>query len=300
MAMVELTTSFSVVSHVIDRDICIHARLGHMDGIEQHVVDVNIVPSSLVVPVIAGGIAGLFTDITLFPLDTVKTRLQQGAYHPNMFRSLYQGLGPAAIASAPSAAIFFGTYEYMKRSIPGPGSSVFANGSAAAVAEVAACVFKVPFEVVKQRLQVSSTHTRGTPRMLGQIYRTEGLRGCYSGLGATMAREIPFGFIQMPVYEILKSRIIGKGENSDLSSVQACACGAVAGGVAAAATCPIDVWKTRLMLGNKNVTIMSILEKEGMKSLFAGLTPRVIWISLGGSIFFGAYEFVSRQVSPHV
>ena len=271
-----------------------------MDGLEQQVIDVNIVPKSLVVPVIAGGVAGLFTDIALFPLDTVKTRLQQGSYQPNMFRGLYQGLGPAAIASAPSAAIFFGTYEYMKRAIAGPGSSVFANGSAAAVAEVAACLFKVPFEVVKQRFQVSSTKTGGTACMLAQIYRTEGLRGCYSGLGATMAREIPFGFIQMPVYEILKSRILGNRPKGELSSVEACACGAVAGGVAAAATCPIDVWKTRLMLGNKYVTIMSILEKEGMKALFAGLTPRVVWISVGGSIFFGAYEFVSRQITPYV
>lgn len=36
---------------------------------------------------------------------------------------------------------------------------------------------------------------------------------------------------------------------------------------------------------------MSIIYKEeGFKVLFSGVVPRTIWISLGGAIFFGAYE----------
>ena len=268
-----------------------------MDGLEQQVVDFSQTSTkSLRIPIIAGGVAGMFTDITLFPLDTVKTRLQQGNQGLS-FRGLYQGLGPAAIASAPSAAIFFGTYEFMKRQLAtGSPDSVLVNGAAAGVGEVAACLFKVPFEVVKQRLQVEQSQStrKSVTCMISNIYRTQGLRGCYSGLVATLMREIPFGFIQMPVYEILKSYVLRR--TGTLTSVQACACGAVAGGISAAVTCPIDVWKTRLMLGNPNSTIASIYRAEGLRALFSGLTPRVLWISVGGSIFFGAYEFVGDRL----
>jgi solute carrier family 25 S-adenosylmethionine transporter 26 len=33
-----------------------------------------------------------------------------------------------------------------------------------------------------------------------------------------------------------------------------------------------------------------IIAEEGPKKLLAGLGPRVMWISIGGSIFLGVYE----------
>jgi len=33
-----------------------------------------------------------------------------------------------------------------------------------------------------------------------------------------------------------------------------------------------------------------ILKEEGVAKLFSGIQPRVMWISLGGFIFFGCYE----------
>lgn len=262
-----------------------------MEGIEQSVLN-DTRRDPLRVPLIAGGVAGTLTDITLFPLDTLKTRLQAGGSGGIVIRGLYQGLGPAALASAPSAAIFFATYDSMKRLCP---DTPVGHGQAAAVAEVAACLFKVPFEVAKQRLQAGMNGS--AIHVLSSIYCAEGVRGCYTGLFATMAREIPFGFIQMPVYEFLKRRV-SQWKGSTLSTVEAGVCGAVAGGMAATATCPIDVWKTRLMLGDKQATICGIARKEGVSALFAGITPRVIWISLGGSVFFSAYEFVASRLRP--
>jgi solute carrier family 25 S-adenosylmethionine transporter 26 len=62
---------------------------------------------------IAGGIAGTSVDVALFPIDTLKTRLQapQGFIKAGGFRGIYNGLGAAAIGSAPGAALFFSTYE---------------------------------------------------------------------------------------------------------------------------------------------------------------------------------------------
>ena len=37
-------------------------------------------------------------------------------------------------------------------------------------------------------------------------------------------------------------------------------------------------------------TIIKIIREEGSSALFKGILPRTIWISIGGSIFLGAYE----------
>ena len=37
-------------------------------------------------------------------------------------------------------------------------------------------------------------------------------------------------------------------------------------------------------------TMRAIYTLEGPKSLFKGIVPRVIWISLGGAVFLGVYE----------
>ena len=65
---------------------------------------------------VAGGAAGLAVDVSLFPIDTIKTRLQSpvGFLKSGGFKGIYNGLGSAAIGSVPGAALFFGTYETSK------------------------------------------------------------------------------------------------------------------------------------------------------------------------------------------
>lgn len=72
----------------------------------------NVVITSLV----SGAVAGLICDFISFPLDTLKTRLQsqQGFIKSGGFKRLYLGLGPVMAGSAPSAALFFITYEGLK------------------------------------------------------------------------------------------------------------------------------------------------------------------------------------------
>lgn len=50
-----------------------------------------------------GGLAGLVVDTVLFPLDTLKTRLQaaQGFRKAGGLKGVYKGIGPQAIGSAP-------------------------------------------------------------------------------------------------------------------------------------------------------------------------------------------------------
>lgn len=83
-------------------------------------------------------------------------------------------------------------------------------------------------------------------------------------------------------------------------------CGALSGGIAAGLTTPLDVIKTRIMLAeqkfNQSITIstvfQSIYREYGLRGLFAGFVPRVMWITMGGGVFFGFYDFTTRLVTP--
>jgi solute carrier family 25 (mitochondrial S-adenosylmethionine transporter), member 26 len=70
-------------------------------------------PVSFLTALVAGGMAGTSVDVALFPIDTIKTRLQspKGFLAAGGFRGIYQGLGAAAAGSAPGAALFFSVYE---------------------------------------------------------------------------------------------------------------------------------------------------------------------------------------------
>ena len=64
----------------------------------------------------------------------------------------------------------------------------------------------------------------------------------------TVMREIPFSAIQFPLYEGAKRRW-AEWQGRPVNTLQASLCGSVRGGFAAAVTTPLDVTKTRLMLG---------------------------------------------------
>lgn len=55
-------------------------------------------------PLLSGACAGLAVDLSLFPLDTLKTRLQaQGGFFVNGgWTGVYRGMGSIAVGSAPS------------------------------------------------------------------------------------------------------------------------------------------------------------------------------------------------------
>lgn len=66
---------------------------------------------------ISGGIAGSCVDLFLFPIDTIKTRLQSTSKTPSSWRNIYTGVSTNLIGSAPGAAVFFFVYEKSKRII---------------------------------------------------------------------------------------------------------------------------------------------------------------------------------------
>ncbi|XP_054880773.1 S-adenosylmethionine mitochondrial carrier protein isoform X5 [Poeciliopsis prolifica] len=165
-----------------------------------------------VASLVAGGCAGMCVDLTLFPLDTIKTRLQsqQGFHKAGGFKGIYAGVPSAAVGSFPNAAAFFVTYECAKSllgasgAFAAPRAAPVSHMLAASLGEIVACLIRVPTEVVKQRTQASPSST--TYSMLLATLREEGVRGLYRGYGSTVLREIPFSLVQFPLWEYLKAR----------------------------------------------------------------------------------------------
>lgn len=82
--------------------------------------------------------------MSLFPLDTIKTRLQssEGFWKAGGFRGVYKGLWAAAAGSAPGAALFFSVYETMKHKLEphvGPTYAPVLHMFAASVGETVSC-----------------------------------------------------------------------------------------------------------------------------------------------------------------
>lgn len=271
---------------------------------------------SLLLPLAAGGFAGTAVDVALFPLDTLKTRMQTkvGFRKAGGFKGVYAGLGPAALGSAPNAAIFFLTYEAVKRRLAEspPEWQWLCHSTAASLGETVSCIVRVPVENVKQKMQVDTHHTRMTS-MFRRIWndRRGPVRGFYTGFASTVAREVPFAFIQFPIYEHLKKIWAGSRGLVDvghLGPLEGALCGSVGGCVAAGLTTPLDVVKTRLMtaggyeegeLGMARM-LAKISKEEGWRGLFRGIAPRMAWISLGGFVFFGSYEGARTVLGPYL
>lgn len=258
---------------------------------------------------IAGGIAGTSVDVALHPLDTFRTRLQstEGFWKAGGFKGAYKGITSAAIGSAPGAAMFFSTYETAKKVLKklyGDNDHWTQHAAASSCGEVMACMVRVPTAIVTQNMQVGRYATMN--EAITSTWKSGGARAFYMGYGTTVIREIPFSFIQFPIYEQLKKSWAG-WQGSETNPVQGAACGSVAGSIAAALTCPLDVCKTRIMLekveegaarrySGTMTTLKIIHAEEGVPGLFKGLSPRVMWISIGGFIFFGAYEGAQKAL----
>lgn len=149
--------------------------------------------------------------------------------------------------------------------------------TSASIAELVACLIRVPVEIAKQRRQaLSSRYGNSAIRILCEAYKTDGLvNGLYRGFGSTIIREIPFSFIQFPIWEYLKANWTNT-TGLPLTSVSVAVCGAIAGGCSAAITTPLDVAKTRIMLAEKQKgqrlntfhVLSSVYMEQGIRGYF--------------------------------
>ncbi|CAE8591607.1 unnamed protein product [Polarella glacialis] len=278
-----------------------------------------------VVSLCAGAFAGVASETLLFPLDCLKTRLQSrhGFAESGGFRGVYRGVFTAIGAAAPASAIFFSTYESTKHGLAPYDHTNSVLGYcgiglvASILGELAAGVFRVPVDLVKQRQQA------GLGQSFAEVAR--GVRCTHSSIfmasfQASLLRDITHSSLQFPLYEYLKlvlARCNGLRREDALPTWQAALCGSVAGVISAVLTTPLDLLRTRLNLRGSHAgderaveerlkrlkpsalikeEFWAIYRSKGARGFFAGGACRAAWMGLGGFIFLGSFELAKKHL----
>ena len=118
--------------------------------------------------------------------------------------------------------------------------------------------------------------------------------------------NVPYTAIHFATYESAKGFLSRSGSRADEGLAVQLGAGGLAGGLAAAATTPLDVVKTRLQVlgaaepGRRRSALAVAAElraAEGLKGFARGLGPRVATLSLGSSVSWCVYELAKRQLA---
>lgn len=247
---------------------------------------------------LAGGTAALVVDCIIYPLDSIKTRSQaKGGFLKNGgYKGLYKGVTSVAACTIPSASVFFFTYEKFKEAVPLQGSLNHLVSSS--LAELISCAILAPAEIVKQRAQVSKTLKTG--QIVRSLVLGRDVKGLVNGYVGLVSRNVPVTAIQFMIYENFKARYRSHVAREKLTALESGVCAGAAGSIAAGITTPMDVIKTRMMLAQSQAslygTAVGIVQKEGVRALFKGVWLRVVWTSLGLSLYLGSYEAMKEYI----
>lgn len=274
-----------------------------------------------------GAVAGGIGATLVYPIDLVKTRMQNQRsnklvgellYRNSLdcakkvlrnegFLGFYSGLGPQLIGVAPEKAIKLTVNDLVR------GKATDKNGNIPVMWEIIAggsaggcqVIFTNPLEIVKIRLQVqgeiAKTMTDIPKRSALWIVKNLGLFGLYKGASACLLRDIPFSAIYFPTYAHLKKDMFKESPTHKLSIGELLIAGAIAGMPAAYLTTPADVIKTRLQVEArkgeatyKNIhhAFTTILKEEGFRAFFKGGPARVLRSSPQFGATLASYELL--------
>lgn len=168
----------------------------------------------------------------------------------------------------------------------------------------------MPMTIIKVRYESNLYAYKSILGAGKDIVRTEGLRGFFSGFGATAIRDAPYAGLYVLFYEQLKKRLSTLSHTPTLealpimsSSTSASinfASGILAAGLATAITNPFDAIKTRIQLQPKEYLNLwhaasKMVREDGAKSLLDGLGLRMGRKAISSALAWTLYEELIRR-----
>lgn len=280
---------------------------------------------------VAGSSAGIVEHLGMYPMDTMKTRMQ--AFRPNsaqvklslggVFRDILGNQGPAgfmrgcsaiAAGTVPAHVALFSSYEFTKkRLLEGREHDPVRAAFCGATATFSHDLILTPMDVVKQRMQLGCYNSVGD--CIRQIAKTEGAAALFRSMPTTLAMNIPFGSVLVATNETIKDslRLDAVRDHKSVLGWYFLSAG-ISGALAAAVTQPLDVIKTRLQTQDCLVsqsssaergvvafapkysgfalTLRTIVREEGLRALYRGVVPRMLYNVPAAAMCWGTYESV--------
>ena len=271
----------------------------------------------------AGGMAGGIGVSVVYPIDLVKTRMQNQRGNKTRYTGsfdcalqtikregvlgLYRGLRPQLLGVAPEKAIKLAVNDLAKSiyqdKLLTPQDELFLNIASGAMAGLSQVIVTNPLEITKIRLQVHGEMNPHQPLPLFKVMSELGFRGLYRGSRACMMRDIPFSAIYFPTYSYFRDKLMDSDGNINTSNQLFV--GTLAGVCSASVTTPCDVVKTRLQVKYLPNQVKysgvvdcyrKIIRFEGIRSLFKGIVPRVARSApqFGVTLYF--YEMFKQKI----
>jgi hypothetical protein len=278
---------------------------------------------------LCAGAAGMLGRALCHPLDTVKTvqftatdkslsQTVRAVYAREGASGFYRGVGIATCGSAPGVALYLMTYELAIGwcNEQGADGNPLAHLACGFVAEAASCVFWVPIDVVKERLQSQppSLHGRyrGSVDGIRTVMMNESIRGLYRGYMSTLASFGPFSAIYFMTFEAAKKML---PQDQPPSFSQTLGCAGVANGIAGLATNPLELVKTRLQVQRAVLTVGSgtavsqqfsysyvgllaglkdIVQRDGIAGLWRGVGARVLYTAPNAALTMAFFDSLKR------
>ncbi|XP_011299648.1 calcium-binding mitochondrial carrier protein SCaMC-2 isoform X1 [Fopius arisanus] len=274
---------------------------------------------------LAGGIAGAVSRTCTAPLDRIKVYLQvHGTKHCNirsclkyMLReggiySLWRGNGINVLKIGPETALKFAAYEKIKRFIKGNDSRElgiderFIAGSAAGGISQSAIY---PLEVLKTRFALRKTgEFNGIVDAAQKIYAQGGLKNFYRGYIPNLIGILPYAGIDLAVYETLKNRYLrSHSKNEQPAFWVLLLCGTASSTAGQVCSYPLALVRTRLQAEVSNThsrtmigVFQDILQTEGFRGLYRGLTPNFLKVAPAVSISYVVYEHFRQALGVNM
>uniref|UniRef100_A0A8C1NTJ3 Solute carrier family 25 member 13 n=1 Tax=Cyprinus carpio TaxID=7962 RepID=A0A8C1NTJ3_CYPCA len=275
-----------------------------------------------------GSVAGAVGATAVYPIDLVKTRMQNqrssGSFVDELMYKNSIDCFKKVVRYEGSFGLYRGQWlcavndfvrgKTMKKdgSIPIP-AEILAGGCAGG----SQVIFTNPLEIVKIRLQVAGEITTGPRVSALSVIRDLGFFGLYKGAKACFLRDIPFSAIYFPCYAHTKAALTD--EDGRVGPGRLLLAGVLAGMPAASLVTPADVIKTRLQVAARagqttyNGLIdcfWKILREEGPRAFWKGaegisrslrnkniLLQRWFYIDFGGQKPAGAEPTPKSRIS---
>ncbi|XP_040576876.1 mitoferrin-1 [Lepeophtheirus salmonis] len=287
----------------------------------------------LSITMMAGAAAGVSEHCAMYPIDSVKTRMQSldcdKGFNRGIFSTLkimvkeegilrpMRGFNAMAFGAGPAHALYFSTYEHIKNSLNHSSFSAFGSnyvlpsvwvqGIAGVAATICHDSLMSPADVVKQRMQMCCSKFNTTISAVRNIYLNEGVRAFYRSYFTSLSMNIPYQVSHFWMYELSTGFLNPSGLYNPLVHFVA---GASAGAVASTVTMPLDVCKTLLntqepsvlkrihsskIVGLRNAASL-VYGIKGFAGFFQGLQARIVYQMPSTAISWSVYEFFKQYL----